>query len=83
MVIDAIQPKIEQDLYVDDDFDSFVIADDDKKVKSNDSVIICISPPEDYIDIEKSLNTTVIKYPLVLKMKSATSKDLPHILEID
>ena len=33
MVIDAVQPKIEQDLYIDDDFDSFMIVDDDKKAK--------------------------------------------------
>ena len=39
MVIDAIQPKIEQDLYIDDDFDSFMIVDDDKKAKNNNNVI--------------------------------------------
>ena len=77
MVIDAVQPKIEQDLYIDDDFDSFMIVDDDKKAKNNDNVIdvkpeneqiknsvdekICISLPEDYSDVEKSLNTTVIE----------------------
>ena len=33
MVIDAVQPKIEQDLYTDDDFDPFMIVDDDKEVK--------------------------------------------------
>ena len=77
MVIDAVQPKIEQDLYIDDDFDSSMIVDDDKKAKNNDNVIdvkpqneqiknsinekIAISPPKDNIDIEKSLNTTVIE----------------------
>ena len=77
MVIDAVQPKIEQDLYIDDDFDSSMIVDDDKKAKNNDNVIdvkpqneqiknsinekIGISPPKDYIDVEKSLNTTVIE----------------------
>ena len=33
MVIDAVQPKIEQDLYTDDDFDPFMIVDDNKEVK--------------------------------------------------
>ena len=33
MVIDAVQPKIEQDLYTDDDFAPFMIVDDDKEVK--------------------------------------------------
>ena len=39
MVIDAVQPNIEQDLYTDEDFDSFMIVDDDEKVKNNDNVI--------------------------------------------
>ena len=76
MEIDAVQPKIEQDLYIEDDFDSFMIVNDGKKVKNNDNVIdvkpeneqiknsvdkkIRISPPEDYINVKKSLNTTVI-----------------------
>ena len=29
MVTDAVHPKIEQDLYIDDDFNSFMIVDDD------------------------------------------------------
>ena len=33
MEIDAVQPKIEQDLYIEDDFDSFMIVNDGKKVK--------------------------------------------------
>ena len=33
MVIDAVQPRTEQDLYIDNDFDSFMIVDDDKEVK--------------------------------------------------
>ena len=77
MVIDAVQPRTEQDLYIDNDFDSFMIVDDDKEVKHNDNIIdvkpkneqiktsvdekIHVSPPEDYIDVEKSLNTTVIE----------------------
>ena len=39
MVTDAVQPKIEQDFYTDDDFDSFMIVGDDKKAKNNDNVI--------------------------------------------
>ena len=38
MVIDAIQPKIEQDLYIDDDLDSFMFADEPKN--ENDSMVI-------------------------------------------
>ena len=38
MVIDAMQPKIEQDLYIDDDLDSFMFVDEPKN--SNDSVVI-------------------------------------------
>ena len=61
MVVDAAQTKIEQDLYIDDDFDSFMIVDHDKKAKNNDNAIdvkpeneqiknsvdekICICPP--------------------------------------
>ena len=83
MVIDTIEPKIEQYLYTDNDLDSFMFvdgsenngdsividvkpkneqikrevgSDDDEKTKK-----IYISPPEDYIDIEKSLNATVIE----------------------
>ena len=57
MVVDAAQVN----LYIDDDFDSFMIVDDDKKAKNNDNVIdvkpeneqiknsvdekICICPP--------------------------------------
>ena len=74
---DAVQPKIEQDLYIDDDFDSFMIVDDDKEAKNNDNIIdikpkneqiknsveekIHESAPEDYIDVEKSLNTMIIE----------------------
>ena len=82
MVIDAI-PKIEQDLYIDDDLNSFMFADCDSENNSDSMVIdvkpknkqvkrkvdsdvedetkkIHISPPEDYVDIEK-LNRTVIE----------------------
>ena len=68
MVIDAVQPKIEQDLYSDDDFESFMIVNDAKKAKNNNNFIdakpgneqrknsvdeeIRISPPKDYIDVE-------------------------------
>ena len=38
MVIDATQPKIEQDLYIDDDLDSFMFADEPKN--ENDSMVI-------------------------------------------
>ena len=38
MVIDAMQPKIEQDLYIDDDLDSFMFVDEPKNF--NDSVVI-------------------------------------------
>ena len=77
MVIDAVQPRTEQDLYIDNDFDSFMIVDDDKEVKHNDNIIdvkpkneqiktsvdekIHVARPEDYINVEKSLNTTVIE----------------------
>ena len=33
MVIDAVQPKREQGLYINNDFDSFMIADDDTKAR--------------------------------------------------
>ena len=82
MVIDAI-PKIEQDLYIHDDLNSFMFADYDSENNSDSMVIdvkpkneqvkrkvdsdvedetkkIHISPPEDYVDIEK-LNRTVIE----------------------
>ena len=83
MVIDAIEPKIEQDLYIDNDLDSFIIADNSE---NNDDFMVIdvkpkneqikrevvsddddktkkfhISPLEDYIHIEKSLNTMIIE----------------------
>ena len=58
MVLDAVQPKIEQDIYNDDELDSFMFVDEQSK---NEEVIdvkpskieisdnkIQISPPEDY-----------------------------------
>ena len=84
MVIDATKPKIEQDLYIDDDLESFMFVSEPKN--DNDSVVIDVKlkteqikrkvdsnddddetkkihifPSEDYVDIEKSLNTTVIE----------------------
>ena len=73
MVIDTI-PKIEQDLYIDDDLDSFMLADYDSE-NNSDSIVIDVKPKneqvkrkvdsdvedEDYVDIEKSLNTTIIE----------------------
>ena len=38
MVIDATQPKIEQDLYFDNDLDSFMFIDEPKN--DNDSMVI-------------------------------------------
>ena len=38
MVIDAMQPKIEQDLYIDDDLDSFMFVDEPKN--DNHSMVI-------------------------------------------
>ena len=38
MVIDATQPKIEQDLYTEDDLDSFMFVDEPKN--DNDSMVI-------------------------------------------
>ena len=38
MVIDATQPKIEQDLYTEDDLDSFMFVDEPKN--DNDSIVI-------------------------------------------
>ena len=83
MVIDATEPKIEQDLYIDNDLDSFIFADNSE---NNDDFMVIdvkpkneqikrevvsddddktkkfhISPPEDYIHIEKSLNTMIIE----------------------
>ena len=37
MVIDATQPKIEQDLYIDDDLDSFMFVNEPKN--NNDSMV--------------------------------------------
>ena len=84
IVIDATQPKIERDLYIDNDLDSFMFVDEPKN--DNDSMVIDvklkneqiklkvdsddddhetrkihISPTEGYVDIEKSLNITVIE----------------------
>ena len=38
MVIDAAQPKIKQDLYIEDDLDSFMFVDESKN--DNDSMVI-------------------------------------------
>ena len=93
MVVDAAQTKIKQDLYIDDDFDSFMIVDDDKKAKNNDNVIdvkpeneqiknsideqIRIYPPKDYIDVEKSLNTRVKEISSSSEMEVSYIKTTP------
>ena len=90
MVIDAVEPKIEPDFYIDDDLDSYMFAAEDSENNNDDSIvmdinpkneqvkrkvgdsdddddddyetkIIHISPPESYVDIEKSLNATVVE----------------------
>ena len=38
MLVDVMQPKIEQDLYIDDDLDSFMFVDEPEN--DNDSLII-------------------------------------------
>ena len=88
MVIDATEPKIEQDLYIDNDLDSYMFTAEDSVNNNNDSKVINvrpkyeqvkrkvgdsdddddndddddgddktkkihISPPKDYVDIEK------------------------------
>ena len=63
MVVDIVQPKIEQDLYIGDELDLFMFVNEPENnevIDVNDDKIQ-ISPPVDYTDIKKSLNTTVIK----------------------
>ena len=50
MLIDAI-PKIEQDLYVDNDLDSFTFADYDSESKS-DSMVIDVKPKNEQVKRE-------------------------------
>ena len=47
MVIDAIS-KIEQDLYIDDDLDSFMFADYDSE-NNSDSVVINVKPKNEQV----------------------------------
>ena len=47
MVSDAIQPKIEQDVYIDDDLDSFIFVDEPKNDK--DSMVIDVKPKNEQV----------------------------------
>ena len=47
MLVDVMQPKIEQDLYIDDDLDSFMFVDEPKN--DNDSLIIGVKLKKEQI----------------------------------
>ena len=66
MVIDAIS-KIEQDLYIDDDLDSFMFADYDSK-NNSDSMVIDVKPKNEQIKR---------RLIVMLKMKQKKSTYLP------
>ena len=82
MVVDAVQPKIEQDLYIGDELDSFMFVDEpeiNEVINVNDDKIQ-ISPPVDYTDIKKSLNTTnKKKYHHVIKISSASEDEITYV----
>ena len=66
MVLDSIQPKNEEDIYINDELDSYVFQDDhetfDYQTKTEvEEDKIEINVLEDYANISKSLNTTVIE----------------------
>ena len=74
MVIDAI-PKIEQDLYIDDDLDSFMFADYDSE-NNSDSIVIDVKPKNEQVkrkvdsDVEdetKKSTYLLLKTTLTLK----------------
>ena len=74
MVIDAI-PKIEQDLYIDDDLNSFMFADYDSE-NNSDSVVIDVKPKNEQVkrkvdsDVEdetKKSTYLLLKTTLTLK----------------
>ena len=66
MVLDSIQPKNEEDIYINDELDSYVFQDDnetfDYQTKTEvEKDKIEINVLEDYANISKSLNTAVIE----------------------
>ena len=66
MVLDGIQPKNEEDIYIDDELDSYVFQDDDETIDYRTKTKvekdkIEIDALKDYANISKSLNTTVIE----------------------
>ena len=66
MTFDSIQPKTEEDIYTDDELDSYVFQDDDETLAYQTKTEVEedkteIDALEDYGNISKSLNTTVIE----------------------
>ena len=66
MVFDSIQPKNKEDIYIDDELDSYVLQGDDETIDYRTKTKvekdkIEIDALKDYANISKSLNTTVIE----------------------
>ena len=66
MVLDSIQPKNEEDIYTEDELDSYVFQDDDETIDYQTKTEveedkIEIDALEDYANISKSLHTTMIE----------------------
>ena len=66
MVLDSIQPKNEEDIYIDDELDSYVFQNEDETIDYQTKTEveedkIEIDALEDYANISKSLNTTVLE----------------------
>ena len=66
MVLDSIQPKNEEDIYIDDELDSYVFQNEDETIDYQTKTEveedkIEIDALEDYVNILKSLNTTAIE----------------------
>ena len=64
MVLDTVQPKNEEDIYIDDGLDSYMFQDDDETIDYSSKTEmeedkIQMDASEDYANITKSLDTTI------------------------
>ena len=60
MVLDTVQPKTEEDIYIDDELNSYMFQDDEEMKAEIEEDKIKMEVPENYANIAKPLDTTVI-----------------------
>ena len=61
MVLDTVQSKTEEDIYIDDELNSYMFQDDEEMKAEIEEDKIKMEVPEDYANIAKPLDATVIE----------------------